>query len=124
MSTGQQRRVFIRDLEVAALLGIYDSEKAAPQRVIISVDLMVSEGAGAVDGDIDSVVSYETVVRTVEKIATAGHIALAETLAEKIAAACLADARVASVKVRIEKPDVFPNARSVGIEIERSTAQT
>ena len=42
-----------------------------------------------------------------------------DTLAELIAAACLRDRRVMAARVRIEKPDVIPNARSVGVEIER-----
>jgi dihydroneopterin aldolase len=48
-----------------------------------------------------------------------GHVHLGETLAERIASACLADERVTGVRVRIEKPDIIPNARSVGVEIER-----
>jgi 7,8-dihydroneopterin aldolase/epimerase/oxygenase len=45
---------------------------------------------------------------------------LVETLAERVAADCLADPRAASVRVRIEKPDVIANAGSVGVEINRS----
>ena len=47
------------------------------------------------------------------------HVNLIETLAERMAAHCLADARVESVRVRVEKPDILPSCRSVGIEIER-----
>ena len=48
-----------------------------------------------------------------------GHIHLIETLAEKIAARCLQDLRIQVVRVRIEKPDVLPACRSIGIEITR-----
>ena len=44
---------------------------------------------------------------------------LVETLAERFAESCLRDKRVAAARVRIEKPDIIPNARSVGVEIER-----
>jgi dihydroneopterin aldolase len=64
-------------------------------------------------------VSYEVVVRRVEQIVAQGHVHLVETLAERIADACLADERVLAARVRIEKPDIIPNARSVGVEIER-----
>jgi len=50
----------------------------------------------------------------------AGHVNLVETLAERIAGDCLADARVAAVRVRIEKPDVIANAQAVGVEIVRT----
>ena len=113
------RHVFVRDLEVMATLGIYEVEKLAPQRVIVSIDLSVLEGKEAVADDISNVVSYEIVVKKVEAIIAQGHINLVETLAELIATSCLRDKRVVAAKVRIEKPDIIPNARSVGIEIER-----
>jgi 7,8-dihydroneopterin aldolase/epimerase/oxygenase len=113
------RHVFVRDLDVMASLGIYEVEKLAPQRVVVSIDLAVIEGKEAVADDISNVVSYEIVVKKVEAIIAQGHVNLVETLAELIAASCLKDKRVVSVRVRIEKPDIIPNARSVGIEIER-----
>lgn len=113
------RHVFVRDLEVMASLGIYEVEKQKPQRVIVSIDLAVKEGKAAIGDDISNVVSYEIVVKKVEAIVAAGHINLVETMAELIATACLKDRRVVAARVKIEKPDIIPNARSVGIEIER-----
>ena len=114
------RHVFVRDLELMALIGIYDHEKVDPQRIIVNIDLSVQEGDGPKDDDISHVVSYEIVVKKVEAIIAAGHINLVETLCEKIAASCLKDKRVAAARVRVEKPDIIKNARSVGVEIERA----
>jgi 7,8-dihydroneopterin aldolase/epimerase/oxygenase len=113
------RHVFVRDLELMALIGIYDHEKRDPQRIIVNIDLSVKEGEGPTDDDISHVVSYEIVVKKVEAIIAEGHTNLVETLCEKIAAACLRDKRVAAARVRVEKPDIIKNARSVGVEIER-----
>lgn len=113
------RHVFVRDLELMALIGIYDHEKTDPQRIIVNIDLSVQEGEGPKDDDIGHVVSYEIVVKKVEQIIADGHINLVETLCEKIAAACLRDRRVVAARVRVEKPDIIRNARSVGVEIER-----
>jgi dihydroneopterin aldolase len=113
------RHVFVKDLKVDALIGIYPEEKTTPQKIIVNIDLSVKEGKDPLSDDIKNVVSYEIVVRKVEEIVAAGHVGLAETLAERIAAACLRDKRVMAARVRIEKPNVIPNARSVGIEIER-----
>jgi dihydroneopterin aldolase len=113
------RHVFVRDLELMALIGIYDHEKKDPQRIIVNIDLSVTEGEGPKDDDISHVVSYEIVVKKVEAIIAEGHTNLVETLCEKIAASCLRDKRVAAARVRVEKPDIIPNARSVGVEIER-----
>lgn len=113
------RHVFVKDLKVDALLGIYPEEKTTPQMIIVNIDLSVKEGNNPLSDDIKNVVSYEIVVKKVEEIVAAGHVGLAETLAERIAAACLRDKRVMAARVRIEKPNIIPNARSVGIEIER-----
>jgi dihydroneopterin aldolase len=114
------RHVFVRDLDLMALIGIYEHEKRDPQRIIVNIDLSVIEGEGPKDDDIGHVVSYEIVVKKVEAIIAEGHINLVETLCEKIAASCLTDKRVMAARVRVEKPDIIKNARSVGVEIERA----
>ncbi len=120
---GSLRTVFIRDLEVRARIGIYPKERRRAQRVIVNIAMSVQEGGRARrdhhGDDIAGVVSYEDAVRATETIAASGHINLVETLAERIAEACLKDARVVAVKVRVEKPDIFPQAAGVGVEIER-----
>ncbi len=113
------RRVFIRDLVLACDIGVRRRERGARQRVRINLDLSVREDATPLDDRIANVVCYEEVADGVRRIVLAGHINLVETLAERIADFCLADSRVASVKVRVEKLDVFPDAAGVGVEIER-----
>jgi len=117
-ASARLRHVFVRDLELMALIGIYEHEKVKPQKIVVNIDLSVTEGSG--DDDISHVVSYEIVVKKVEAIIAAGHVNLVETLCEKIAESCLKDARVMAARVRVEKPDIIPNARSVGVEIERA----
>lgn len=114
------RHVFVRDLDLMASIGIYDTEKRAPQRIIVNIDVSVKESDGPVADDISHVVSYEIIVKKVEAILAEGHINLVETLCERIAQACLRDKRVVAARVRVEKPDIVPNARSVGVEIERT----
>jgi 7,8-dihydroneopterin aldolase/epimerase/oxygenase len=113
------RHVFVRDLECMALIGIYDHEKVKPQRIIVNIDLSVQETDGPMEDEISHVVSYEIIAKKVEGILDEGHINLVETLCEKIAQSCLKDKRVLAARVRVEKPDIIPNARSVGVEIER-----
>jgi dihydroneopterin aldolase len=68
------------------------------------------------------VVDYEKVAETARTIVRSGHVRLVETLAERIAEACLADRRVHVVRVRVEKLDIFADATSAGVEIERRQA--
>lgn len=112
------RHVFLRDMILQASIGWYPHEHGRTQRVRINIDLGVEEDADASD-HLGRVVSYETVADTVRGIATAGHIKLVETLAERIAAACLADPRVLFAHVQVEKPDVFSDVAGVGIAIVR-----
>ena len=114
------RRVFIRDLELLGSIGVHEREKLGPQRIVVNVDLTVDEEGGLAGDDIEHVVSYEEAVRRIEVIVAAGHVNLVETLAETIATACLEDRRVLKALVRVEKPDIIANARSVGVEIERT----
>lgn len=116
------RLVFVRGLALRASLGIYPHEKAAPQRVVIGIELAVEDDAApsAVGADdLRRVVDYERVVKAARAAAAAGHTLLVETLAERIAEAALADSRVLRARVSVEKPDAFPDAASVGVVIER-----
>lgn len=118
------RRVFVRDLIVYSVIGVHRHERVAPQRVRINIDLTVAEDRRSINDQLANVVCYEEVVNRVREIAESGHINLVETLAEYIAVSCLEDARVHRAVIRVEKLDVFEDAASVGIEIDRSRASS
>lgn len=113
------RRVFVKDLILEALIGIHRHEKDGRQRVRVNLTMDVGEGQQRVQDRLSDVVCYEDVVTAVRGIVGAGHINLVESLAERIAEHCLEDQRVKKVQVRVEKLDVFADASSVGVEIER-----
>jgi 7,8-dihydroneopterin aldolase/epimerase/oxygenase len=113
-----ESRVFVRDLMLTAKIGLHQHERLAQQRIRVNLDLTVADN-GPIDDDYDKVVCYGELVTGVRHVVGAGHVNLVETLAERIAEMCLADRRVLSARVRVEKLDVFPEATSVGVEIER-----
>lgn len=121
------RHVFLRDMVLMASIGVYPSEHDAPQRVRVNLDLAVEdEGAraslsraGVGRDDLSRVVDYQVLADDVRRIVGGGHVQLVETLAERIAEAALADARVVAARVRVEKLDVFADVASAGVEIER-----
>jgi dihydroneopterin aldolase len=128
-AAGRLRHVFIRDLVLNASIGVYPHEKAARQRVRINVDLGVEDdgarslsrtGVGA--DTLVRVVDYEAVANRIRAIIEGGHVRLVETLAERIAEACLEDHRVHLARIRVEKLDVFADAVSAGVEVERRQA--
>ena len=116
------RRVFLRDMDLMASIGIYPHEHGAAQRIRVNVELLVrDEGVDEADGAdrLARVVDYEQLALAVRRIVGAGHVKLVETLAERIAAVGMEDARVLRARVRVDKLDVFPDAASAGVEVER-----
>ncbi|MEN0073136.1 MAG: dihydroneopterin aldolase [Paracraurococcus sp.] len=117
------RLVFVQGLALQARLGVHPHEKAAPQRVVIGIELAVEDDAAPSSvgaDDFRRVVDYERLVKAARATAASGHTLLVETLAERIAEAALSDPRVLRARVRVEKPDAFPDAASVGVVIERT----
>ncbi len=120
------RHVFLRDMVLDASIGIHPHEHVATQRIRINVNLAVDDDGGrslsrpAIGRDeLSRVVDYERVAATVRLLVGTGHVKLVETLAERIAEACLQDRRVHLARIRIEKLDIFTDAASAGVEIER-----
>jgi dihydroneopterin aldolase len=123
------RHVFLRDMTLLASVGVHAFEHEARQRIRLNVDLAVLDEGGPHDrpfslsapakDDLSRVVDYEAVAARVRDIVTSGHVRLLETLAERIAEACLEDQRVRIIRVRVEKLDIFADVAAVGIEIER-----
>ena len=118
------RHMFIRDLVLECLIGVHKHEQRKPQRIRINVDLAVRESvqkSKQVRSDrLTDVVDYEDVADRIRAIVASGHVNLVETLAENIADICLSDPRVEAARIRVEKLDIFADAASVGVEIERS----
>lgn len=112
------RHVFVRNLEMLAHIGVHGHEQGKPQPIRINLDLAV-EDARALEDRLENVVDYERLTEKIRAFIARGHVNLAETLAEHLAATCLEDARVRSVRVRVEKLHALPGAESAGVEIER-----
>lgn len=115
------RHVFIRDLVLSCRIGVHRHEEMRTQRVRINLDLAVRDDRDLHD-DLANVLCYERIANAVRELVASRHIRLLETLAEEMAAICLEDGRVRSVRVRVEKLDILADAASVGVEIERFPA--
>jgi dihydroneopterin aldolase len=97
---------------------VHGHEQGKMQPVRINVDLAVEDKADLAD-KLELVVDYDAITKKIRAILAAGHINLAETLAERIAVACFEDARVKTARIRVEKLHALPGAESGGVEIER-----
>lgn len=111
-------RISVRDYTRQVEIGAFRAERGVTQRIRFNVVLEVSHHAAAEDDDVDQVISYDTITEAIETELAAERVNLLETLAERVAARCLADPRAVRVFVRIEKLDRIPG--TLGVEIVRS----
>ncbi|MEL6299235.1 MAG: dihydroneopterin aldolase [Pseudomonadota bacterium] len=119
-ATRALRKVLVSELEVVASIGVYEHEHRYVQRVIVSLELDVTDDYDGRTDHLGDVYDYDEAIRAVHLTLDEDHINLIETAAERIAQRCLENPRVQTIKVRIEKPDVLTSCRSVGIEIVRA----
>ncbi len=119
-------RVFVRDYETVALIGVWAHEHDTPQRLRFSITMDVenADGVGA-DGAADQhahVVCYQDAVTVIENIIKRGHVGLVETLGRQVIDALARDPRISAICLSVEKPDAITAADAVGVELHWSRA--
>lgn len=111
-------RIFVRDFVLDCRIGIYPEEQDRTQQVRFNVQADVYPNQAHLEDDFRQVFSYDNITDAIRAVTGAGHIGLVETIAERVAARCLAHPYVARITVRVEKLERDPGG--VGIEITRS----
>ena len=112
------RRLFLRDYEVFINIGVHAFEKTGEQRVLINVDLYIPLSLSTPRADeLDEVVDYDFIRRSIAERVSRGHIHLQETLCDEMLAMMLAHPKVRAAQVSTEKPDVYPDCDAVGCEV-------
>jgi dihydroneopterin aldolase len=111
-----RNRIFVRDFVLPIRVGAYAHERDKLQRVRFNIEVDVLRPTHPT-ADIRDVFSYDLITDGIRMIVAQEHIALLETLAERIAALVLAHPWVSAATVRVEKLDLGPG--SVGVEIRR-----
>lgn len=107
--------VRIDRLTLPMMIGILDFEREAPQTVVISIDIEVSDDLPA-----GGYVSYAPIVEHLSALSESRrHIDLVEELAAEIFAFLFTDPHVAGATVTVMKPDIFARAEGVGVTITR-----
>jgi 7,8-dihydroneopterin aldolase/epimerase/oxygenase len=115
-----QRCVVIDDLRLRFLIGVHAHEKQARQEVSITIHMLVPESGAPPSDDLADYVSYADIVEQLKvRAASTRHTKLVETLAEEVAELALTDPRVASVVVDVRKTEIIPDAKGVGVIIQR-----
>ena len=112
-------QIHINDLRVDAIIGVYENERVASQQLIINITLNTDVTKAAITDDLGDAVDYDELAKEITSTSQNANCQLIETLAVKIANLCLANKKVSSVTIKIEKPDAIANARSSAVVINR-----
>ncbi|HEV2212597.1 MAG TPA: dihydroneopterin aldolase [Gammaproteobacteria bacterium] len=111
--------VFIRELKVDTVVGIYDWERRIRQSVVLDIE-MGSEIARAAKTDhIEDALDYKAVAKRVAGYVRESEFQLVETMAEKVAELVMQEFKVPWIKITLNKPGAVSGSRSVGVTIER-----
>ena len=114
------RRIFLKGFHVQASIGFHSHETLARQRIVIDVDLYIARDQAPIARDqIDEVLDYDFLRDEIKAITMNRHFNLQETLAETIADRVLERPLVQLVRVQIQKPDVYEDCESLGVEVLR-----
>ena len=120
IAKSQTYKISLDNLILNTSIGIHQHEKKSKQRVSFSISIEVVDNIATVKPEINNFLSYENVINNIKAIIDSGHIDLVETLAYKILTNIFSDKRANFVWLKVEKLDVFKEAKSVGLEIEKT----
>jgi dihydroneopterin aldolase len=110
-------RILLESLEVRTDIGFHEFEVGAPQRLLVTVELWLDDPTLPADDDPERAWNYDFLRQEIEEIAGSRRFNLQETLAHAVFARLAAFRGVRALRVRTSKPDIYPDAHGVGIEI-------
>lgn len=119
LSAGAGVMVFIRDLAVTTLIGVYDHERRAPQPLMMDLDIELGANRGGKSDDLADTVDYAEVVDDIRACLAGTKYYLLERVAELVAERIIARFGARRVVVQIAKVGVLQDVRMVGVRIER-----
>jgi dihydroneopterin aldolase len=111
--------IFLRELKVTTLIGIYEREKVMPQTLQLDLDIAMPNSRACLSDDINDALDYAKVAQHIQTVLSDGHFSLLETLAEHIAQIILKDFQAPWVRVSVAKLQAIRQCKMVGISIER-----
>ncbi len=112
-------KIFIQDLEVKCLIGIFDWERKIRQKVKVDLEFPADIRKAARRDRIEDAVDYKAIAKETIAFVSKSRFQLIETLAERLADLLLKKFRLRSIKVRLSKPGALRHSKNVGVEITR-----
>ncbi len=111
--------IFLRELKVETLIGVYEWEKRVPQALQLDLEIGLPSSRAGQSDDLADALDYAEIAAHLQQVLTTRHFGLIEALAEHIARILLDDFKAPWVKVSVAKLNAIRNCRQVGVSIER-----
>ena len=112
-------KIFIEQLEIDTVIGVYDWERQIRQRVRFDIEMAFDIRPAAATDDVNLTLSYKTVAKRIIAFVETSEFELVETLAERVAQIIISEFGVQRVSLRLNKPLALRGAQGVGIQITR-----
>ena len=112
-------KVFIKNLEVETVIGIFQWEREVRQLISVDIEMEFDNKTAAQSDDIKDALNYKLVGKRVTAFIKKSNFQLVETLAEKISKIILKEFPVSKVKIKVSKPGAMRGSDSVGVSIVR-----
>lgn len=113
--------IFIRELRVQTLIGVYPKERERRQTLLLDLELGADIRPAAASDRLDDTLDYAAVARRIEEFAAASAFQLVEALGERIAELLRREFGVPWLRLTLRKPGAVAAARDVGVLIERGS---
>ncbi len=111
------RRIFIEDLAIEASIGFHDFELVQRQRILVGIEVFIrAQHSTSGRDDVADVLNYDELREGIIRIAQREHFNLQETLLDEVLRFCLGFPSIVMAIGRTQKPDVYPDCKTVGIE--------
>jgi len=111
--------VYISDLRIETIIGIYDWEREIRQIVSIDLKMATDNRKAAATESIDDALNYKAVAKRLIQFAEESEFQLVETLAERMAEIILEEFDVDWLRLKLGKPGAVTGSKEVGVIIER-----
>jgi len=111
--------VYIRDLQIETIIGIYDWEREVRQTISLDLEMAADIRRAAATDDIQHTLNYKAVAKRLIAFVEESQCLLVERLAEEIATIVLSEFNVPWLKLQLSKPGALRGSKDVGIIIER-----
>ncbi len=112
-------KIFLSELKVDTIIGIWEWERRIRQTVVIDLEMSADIAKAAATDEVADTLNYKSVAKRIQSFVAESSFQLVETMAERIASIIRDEFDVDWVKVRVNKPGAIRGSKAVGVIIER-----